>query len=237
MEPQPGVLRRRGRGRRPAVRALARLPRVREHRRSRRGRPSHRYGNPAAAAVQPPALHAQSLEEYGLLGPGHVRGLLPPAVGLDSRVRGVRRGGVALRGLPLVKLVAFFALAVFVHGPLSPFLPTAFEATLVYYARFYPPWLLALVGTAGASLAEAVNYRLVDWAAELPKLAALRTGDRKSTRLNSSHLVISYAVFCLKKKKNNDNETDGFPRNRKPPRLVEHVLPATLIAHRRLHDV
>src|SRR5256885_7674378 len=32
--------------------------------------------------------------------------------------------------------------------------------------------------------------------------------DRKSTRLNSSHLVISYAVFCLKKK----NQTDGtFP--------------------------
>src|SRR5260221_4858608 len=27
-------------------------------------------------------------------------------------------------------------------------------------------------------------------------------GDRKSTRLNSSHTVISYAVFCLKKKKN-----------------------------------
>src|SRR5205814_10387716 len=28
-----------------------------------------------------------------------------------------------------------------------------------------------------------------------------RAGDRKSTRLNSSHLGISYAVFCLKKKK------------------------------------
>src|SRR5256885_5650379 len=28
----------------------------------------------------------------------------------------------------------------------------------------------------------------------------VRRGDRKSTRLNSSHLVISYAVFCLKKK-------------------------------------
>src|SRR2546426_1501298 len=28
------------------------------------------------------------------------------------------------------------------------------------------------------------------------------SGDRKSTRLNSSHLVISYAVFCLKKKTN-----------------------------------
>src|ERR1022692_2742436 len=29
--------------------------------------------------------------------------------------------------------------------------------------------------------------------------------DRKSTRLNSSHLVISYAVFCLKKKNCSDN--------------------------------
>src|SRR5947207_8971677 len=30
--------------------------------------------------------------------------------------------------------------------------------------------------------------------------------DRKSTRLNSSHTVISYAVFCLKKKKKHHNE-------------------------------
>src|SRR5258708_27164918 len=30
--------------------------------------------------------------------------------------------------------------------------------------------------------------------------------DRKSTRLNSSHQIISYAVFCLKKKKINDAE-------------------------------
>src|SRR5690625_4983634 len=33
-----------------------------------------------------------------------------------------------------------------------------------------------------------------------------RRGDRKSTRLNSSHVAISYAVFCLKKKR--DNETN-----------------------------
>src|SRR5437667_3951494 len=34
-------------------------------------------------------------------------------------------------------------------------------------------------------------------------------GDRKSTRLNSSHITISYAVFCLKKKKENiyDNQS------------------------------
>src|SRR3712207_8221469 len=43
-------------------------------------------------------------------------------------------------------------------------------------------------------------------------LAAPRSGrearDRKSTRLNSSHANISYAVFCLKKKKNNANYPD-----------------------------
>src|SRR5205807_5519053 len=32
--------------------------------------------------------------------------------------------------------------------------------------------------------------------------------DRKSTRLNSSHLVISYAVFCLKKKKKKNNKIE-----------------------------
>src|SRR2546426_9340052 len=35
------------------------------------------------------------------------------------------------------------------------------------------------------------------------ELRAAADADRKSTRLNSSHLVISYAVFCLKKKKTN----------------------------------
>src|SRR5215204_7034208 len=34
-------------------------------------------------------------------------------------------------------------------------------------------------------------------------------GDRKSTRLNSSHTVISYAVFCLKKKKKPANVDGG----------------------------
>src|SRR5690606_40595625 len=36
----------------------------------------------------------------------------------------------------------------------------------------------------------------------LAKTRCLPTLDRKSTRLNSSHVKISYAVFCLKKKKN-----------------------------------
>src|SRR5437867_9255591 len=38
-------------------------------------------------------------------------------------------------------------------------------------------------------------------ALERQKIFLCRGGDRKSTRLNSSHRTISYAVFCLKKKK------------------------------------
>src|SRR5438132_6158700 len=37
-------------------------------------------------------------------------------------------------------------------------------------------------------------------------------GDRKSTRLNSSHTVISYAVFCLKKKKKERKEDEAMKK-------------------------
>src|SRR5256885_13178569 len=39
------------------------------------------------------------------------------------------------------------------------------------------------------------------------QLHILNVSDRKSTRLNSSHLVISYAVFCLKKQQNRPRPT------------------------------
>src|SRR5690349_21943123 len=39
-----------------------------------------------------------------------------------------------------------------------------------------------------------------------------QVADRKSTRLNSSHVEISYAVFCLKKKKGQVVSADGAPR-------------------------
>src|SRR5256885_9651900 len=51
-----------------------------------------------------------------------------------------------------------------------------------------------------------VNFRsLKHLNDELPR--GHRLVDRKSTRLNSSHLVISYAVFCLKKKKKITNDS------------------------------
>src|SRR5256885_7579890 len=53
-------------------------------------------------------------------------------------------------------------------------------------------------------VAETLQRSLLPQLPTIPGLevAARYLADRKSTRLNSSHLVISYAVFCLKKKKN-----------------------------------
>src|SRR5688572_31605116 len=54
----------------------------------------------------------------------------------------------------------------------------------------------------------AVRLELADgtstYAGPEPESGALIVRDRKSTRLNSSHSQISYAVFCLKKKNKND---------------------------------
>src|SRR5947207_5052195 len=52
--------------------------------------------------------------------------------------------------------------------------------------------------------------RRSDVVGELAKIAVIPSrldADRKSTRLNSSHTVISYAVFCLKKKKKKKADT------------------------------
>src|SRR5256885_4404234 len=52
-----------------------------------------------------------------------------------------------------------------------------------------------------SALATAATAIVCDWVPHQISQAS-PAGDRKNTRLNSSHLVISYAVFCLKKKKN-----------------------------------
>src|SRR2546428_6865738 len=68
--------------------------------------------------------------------------------------------------------------------------------TLFRSAVFFPD--------AGPSAADIVTARVRDRIAQLAGKrgsCAIRSRDRKSTRLNSSHDQISYAVFCLKKKK------------------------------------
>src|SRR5256885_13287334 len=75
----------------------------------------------------------------------------------------------------------------------------------VFHPRFLKTFfaracIVALVAWKALSAAAFVQD---GWCVRLEPVRpfALRA-DRKSTRLNSSHLVISYAVFCLKKKKN-----------------------------------
>src|SRR5436190_3557871 len=73
--------------------------------------------------------------------------------------------------------------------------------------------MLAAEGISGIELRHEIDF---DYLWEQPEHLAVGTPrafadlmeriDRKSTRLNSSHTVISYAVFCLKKKKKKTNK-------------------------------
>src|SRR4051812_49869023 len=58
--------------------------------------------------------------------------------------------------------------------------------------------------------------RLEDGAAADVQLRLGLPADRKSTRLNSSHMSISYAVFCLKKKKKTSKKYRCIRRTRRP---------------------
>src|SRR5258708_22455124 len=68
-------------------------------------------------------------------------------------------------------------------------------------------WLLIadqLIQAIGQDVPPDVPDRLdADGSYVAPGFVDLHVQDRKSTRLNSSHQIISYAVFCLKKKKRN----------------------------------
>src|SRR5947207_6008602 len=71
--------------------------------------------------------------------------------------------------------------------------------SLIYVAAFHVIgratwWLGALIGLVQAVFVLTMALPI------LPALHPRMAKDRKSTRLNSSHTVISYAVFCLKKK-------------------------------------
>src|SRR5438034_2575520 len=94
--------------------------------------------------------------------------------------------------------------------PLDP--PTMFTLGVVL-ARRYPGTILIgrdtresgpeIAGALAAGIAEQGGKAVVVGVIPTPGIAYLCRSrlDRKSTRLNSSHTVISYAVFCLKKKK------------------------------------
>src|SRR5438874_3783119 len=68
---------------------------------------------------------------------------------------------------------------------------------------------------AGVRTSQLGRHVWVHREALLPRLQRLAI-DRKSTRLNSSHVEISYAVFCLKKKREGHNEDVGKEGARLP---------------------
>src|SRR5436190_12111047 len=61
-----------------------------------------------------------------------------------------------------------------------------------------------------------------DFCAEARPAHPEQNGDRKSTRLNSSHTVISYAVFCLKKKKKYTDSPHEHPATGHLSQLPRH---------------
>ena len=86
-------------------------------------------------------------------------------------------------------------------------LPRPPRSTLFPYTTLFRSDYVKLTLELGEQEAGYVDayYGPAEWAeaakAKPRDMRQLGNADRKSTRLNSSHLVISYAVFCLKKQK------------------------------------
>src|SRR2546430_3929075 len=115
---------------------------------------------------------------------------------------------------------------------------TLFPYTTLFRSEIpdqYPNWSGALVTAGGLAFYGSLggDFRAVDRATGKVlwqrKLGSGGIGDRKSTRLNSSHSQISYAVFCLKKKKNDI----ARPASQTVPQhhgLLCHKIPTTMRA-------
>src|SRR5438132_7634074 len=75
-------------------------------------------------------------------------------------------------------------------------------STLFPYTTLFRSMLVAVLLDEGAHHLDGRSSSAAKKAEACFRIVfARRSSDRKSTRLNSSHTVISYAVFCLKKKK------------------------------------
>src|SRR2546429_5940524 len=75
------------------------------------------------------------------------------------------------------------------------------RSTLFPYTTLFRSVHAVLWGTSLTPAQEAMGEKSATWVTQRNYVGIWKL-DRKSTRLNSSHGYISYAVFCLKKKKN-----------------------------------
>src|SRR5262245_29106384 len=122
----------------------------------------------------------------------------------------LRDAAMALTGRHFIPAVAIYVVMLAVLLDLIQ-LPWAFyagvtlerryglstETTAKWWMNHLKAAAIGLVFSIGAAL---IVLSLVKWSPDRWWVSAAITLDRKSTRLNSSHLGISYAVFCLKKK-------------------------------------
>src|SRR2546422_2128607 len=89
-----------------------------------------------------------------------------------------------------------------------PIIPTM-SASQALGTRLFDIMLISVHGTTPKNSSRAVQHWMDEPTSSFACIQSSTTApnlDRKSTRLNSSHGYISYAVFCLKKKKNKYTE-------------------------------
>lgn len=82
--------------------------------------------------------------------------------------------GVVLSVPQAANLVWFSLVTIWVHGPISPWLPATYEPILMLYGREYPPVLLASIGSLGSAYIEYFNYHLYERLLRLNRLSRLR---------------------------------------------------------------
>src|SRR5690606_5070682 len=142
----------------------------------------------------------------------------PPGLGLEvGLLRWLFAAFLAALGVVGVQVVRFFVLDVVflrAQGHRAPALVHVVVAMALYFVLglfiaggvFHQTLTGAIATSAVASvvLGLALQETLGNFFAGI----ALQVEDRKSTRLNSSHVKISYAVFCLKKKKKQSKEKE-----------------------------
>src|SRR5258708_15361788 len=137
----------------------------------------------------------------------------------------VRQMGMVNTYAGLIVPAIFNAFGIFLLRQFYIAIPNELQEAAVIdgasYFRIY--WNIMLPLSRPILAALAVFFFLANWNAFIWPLTI--TKDRKSTRLNSSHQIISYAVFCLKKK-----IEKHAPRLHCKSDLIQHSLVGTFLA-------